>query len=138
MSDLHAGRGPAVGSTTVLVVDDDFDIREALSEFLAGEGYVVTSVANGREALAHLRAQPSTSVVLLDLMMPVMDGFQFRAEQKRDPVLVSIPVVVMTARGSLENLALDVQDIFPKPLDLDRLIEAIERAASRSDTASPE
>src|SRR5262245_23155992 len=86
-------------ASLVLVVDDDEEIRNALTEFLSDEGYGVVSASNGREALASLREGVHPSVILLDLMMPVMDGWDFRAEQLRDPGLRDIPVVVITATG---------------------------------------
>ncbi|HEX8788494.1 MAG TPA: response regulator [Telluria sp.] len=113
---------------TILIVDDDADIRAVLSEFLEFENYTVSTAANGREALAFLRAHPRTSVVLLDLMMPIMDGFQFREEQKRDPAIASVPVVVMTASGSLGPGSIDVDQVLAKPLELDRLLAALDSA----------
>ena len=74
---------------SVLVVEDDIDIREALTGLLSEEGYAVSACANGLEALKHLRAGRHADVILLDLMMPVMDGWQFRVLQKRDPELAS-------------------------------------------------
>ena len=131
MSDARAARSVA---RSILIVDDDVDIRDTLADFLEDEGYTVGAAANGREALAYLREHLSTSVVLLDLMMPVMDGFRFRIEQKNDPELASIPVVVMTARGPMEPGALDVQDIVPKPMKLTTLLEAIRRATENLPT----
>lgn len=119
----------------ILVVDDDADIRCTLTEFLEYEGYAVETARNGREALAYLRTHPSALLVLLDLMMPVMDGFQFRIEQKKTPELASIPVVVMTAHAALKPGAIDVPDVLSKPLDLDRLVDAIERVAQRNPAA---
>jgi CheY-like chemotaxis protein len=115
-------------NNSVLVVDDDADIRAVLAEFLQFEDYAVASAANGREALAYLRAHPGTAVVLLDLMMPIMDGFQFREEQKRDPSIASVPVVVMTASGAFGPGSIDAERVLAKPLDLDRLLEALEGA----------
>jgi CheY-like chemotaxis protein len=110
----------------ILVVDDDPDIRESLREVLVDEGYEVTCVANGREALEHLRNSPRPCVILLDLMMPVMDGWQFRREQKQDPTIADIPLVVITATGKRPVL-IDAEELVMKPLDLGRLFEAIER-----------
>ncbi|WP_433935832.1 response regulator [Sorangium cellulosum] len=116
----------------ILIVDDDAAIRRTLSELLEEEGYSVASVANGLEALAYLRGDPSSiALVLLDLMMPVMDGFQFRAEQKRDPALASMPIVVMTARGGTDRAAIDADAIISKPFDLLKLMDAIERSCRR-------
>ncbi|AUX41618.1 chemotaxis protein CheY [Sorangium cellulosum] len=116
----------------ILIVDDDAAIRRTLGELLEEEGYAVASAANGREALACLRDDPSFALVLLDLMMPVMDGFQFRAEQKSDPALASLPVVVMTARGGMDRAGLDAEAVVSKPFDLLLLMGAIERSC-RSD-----
>jgi CheY-like chemotaxis protein len=70
---------------TLLLVEDDADIREALSGLLAMEGFLVIGLPNGREALDWLRKSPRPELILLDLMMPVMDGWQFRVAQKEDP-----------------------------------------------------
>jgi CheY-like chemotaxis protein len=118
------GSAPCGG---ILVVDDDPDIRESLREVLEDEGYDVACVANGREALDHLKASsPRPCVILLDLMMPVMDGWQFRREQKLDPEIADIPLVVITATGNRPVL-IDAAELVMKPLDLGRLFEAIER-----------
>ena len=85
------------------------------------------TVANGREALDHLKASnPRPCVILLDLMMPVMDGWQFRKEQKQDPEIAGIPLVVITATGNRPVL-IDAAELVMKPLDLNRLFEAIGR-----------
>ncbi|AGP35850.1 hypothetical protein BE04_43460 [Sorangium cellulosum] len=116
----------------ILIVDDDAAIRQTLSELLEEEGYLVASVANGREALDYLRGDPSSiSLVLLDLMMPVMDGFQFRAEQKRDPMLASMPIVVMTARGGTDRAGIDADAVISKPFDVLKLMDTIERSCRR-------
>ena len=111
----------------VLIVDDDPDIRDSLREVLEDEGYEVDTVANGREALDHLKASnPRPCVILLDLMMPVMDGWQFRKEQKQDPEIAGIPLVVITATGNRPVL-IDAAELVMKPLDLERLLQAVER-----------
>ena len=111
----------------VLIVDDDPDIRDSLREVLEDEGYEVATVANGREALDHLKASnPRPCVILLDLMMPVMDGWQFRKEQKQDPEIAGIPLVVITATGTRPVL-IDAAELVMKPLDLERLLQAVER-----------
>jgi CheY-like chemotaxis protein len=89
-------REPAV----VLVVDDDHDLRDAVTTLLEEGGFHAVGVCNGREALDLLRSDGARpSAILLDLMMPVMDGLQFREEQLADPDLAAIPVIVMTAHG---------------------------------------
>ncbi|HET6150436.1 MAG TPA: response regulator [Polyangia bacterium] len=115
--------------TGILVVDDDPDIRDSLREVLEDEGYTVNTVGNGREALDYLHRSPRPCVILLDLMMPVMDGWQFRREQKQDPAIATIPLVVITATGKRPVL-IDADELVMKPLDLGRLFEAIEKYCS--------
>jgi CheY-like chemotaxis protein len=92
----------------ILIVDDDPDIRVMLTDLLEEEGHHVVSVPNGLEALQYLRStNTSPALILLDLMMPIMNGWQFRAEQKQDPALASIPVVIITA----DNSALQQPDL---------------------------
>jgi CheY-like chemotaxis protein len=112
----------------ILVVDDDPDIRDSLREVLEDEGYEVSCVGNGREVLDFLRreGQPRPCVILLDLMMPVMDGWQFRREQKQDPSIAEIPLIVITATGKRPVL-IDADELVMKPLELSRLFDAIER-----------
>ena len=110
----------------ILVVDDDPDIRDSLQEVLEDEGYTVNCVGNGREALEYLQRSPHPCVILLDLMMPVMDGWQFRREQKQNPSIADIPLIVITATGKRPVL-IDADELVMKPLDLGRLFEAIER-----------
>jgi CheY-like chemotaxis protein len=93
-------------------------------------GYEVAAAANGREALQYLRLNPEPCLVLLDLMMPVMSGWQFRAEQRQDPELASLPVVVMTATRSLEQAAIDADDLIRKPVELHQLLTTIRRYAT--------
>ena len=112
--------------TGILIVDDDPDIRDSLREVLEDEGYTVNTVGNGREALDYLHRSPRPCVILLDLMMPVMDGWQFRREQKQDPAIATIPLIVITATGKRPVL-IDADELVMKPLDLGRLFEAIER-----------
>ena len=113
----------------VLVVDDDADIRNLLSSVLAIEGYAVTSASNGEEALSKLRGTPGTRLILLDLRMPVMDGWEFRAEQNRDPMLSTIPVVVLSGDGDLDRAAASFagSSVLKKPFDLEELITVVQR-----------
>jgi CheY-like chemotaxis protein len=82
-----------------LVVDDDVHIRESLSEYLQEEGFDVRSASHGLEALEVARRGPRPDVIVLDLLMPVMDGWDFRAAQLASPDLADIPVVVISAAG---------------------------------------
>lgn len=115
-----------MSTKTILLVEDDVDIRDSLCDFFQDEGYRVVQATNGNEAVEYLRANPSTSLVLLDLMMPIMNGYQFRAEQKEDPALAPIPVLVMTARGSVDPNEFDVE-VLHKPLKLAKLLDAVHR-----------
>ena len=112
---------------TLLVVEDDADIREALDGLLSMEGFRVTGCSNGREALEWLRAAPKPDLILLDLMMPVMDGWQFRVAQKDDPELAHIPVLALSADSTAKAAAIDAEAYLKKPVDYDTLIDTIDR-----------
>jgi CheY-like chemotaxis protein len=110
----------------ILVVEDDSITSGAVKMVLEWEGYCVDCAANGREALNHLRqSEEKPSLILLDVMMPVLDGHQFREEQKRDPALDSIPVVVVSA-ADLDS-SLDASGHIHKPFQPEELLEAIHR-----------
>jgi CheY-like chemotaxis protein len=118
------------GCAGILVVEDDTDILHAVVQVLEDEGYAVRAAENGRVALAALREPgvPPPCVILLDLMMPVMDGWAFRAEQLRDPALAAIPVIVLTADGNAAEKAtlLNGAGALRKPVELLTLLEAIQ------------
>jgi CheY-like chemotaxis protein len=109
----------------VLIVEDDDSAREALSDCLEMEGFTVAAARNGREALDYLHQSPPPKVILLDLYMPVMTGWEFREAQKKDAAIANIPVVVVTAFGSGMTKQIDANVIMHKPLDLDRLLTVI-------------
>ena len=111
----------------MLVVDDDTDIRTSLCELLEHEGYRVVSAANGEEALARLGQGELPNVILLDLMMPIMDGWEFRQRQQDDPRLAGVPVVVITAAGKYGTRAIDAERILPKPLRIEHVLEVIQQ-----------
>jgi DNA-binding response OmpR family regulator len=115
---------------SVLVVDDESDIREAVAEVLADEGYVVHGAGDGAEALRKARAV-HPDIVLLDLMMPGMNGWEFRAAQKGDPELSDIPVVVLSALGRVAGM--DAAGFIQKPFDLDELLDAVRAHADDHD-----
>jgi CheY-like chemotaxis protein len=124
----------------ILVVDDDDDVREALRRLLDDEGYAVAVASNGVEALDYLRSSaPRPSVILLDLMMPVMNGWQFRGVQKKDPDLCSIPVVVLSASGAARERVglLGVSEVILKPFDLEDLLRSLEVAQTPPRTSQP-
>jgi len=120
-------------AATVLVVEDDFDLRDALVPILEYEGHRVVSAANGQEALDRLHAMPPPSLILLDLMMPVMNGEEFRAEQLRDPTLASIPVVVVSAHPGAEERArrIGAAGCVKKPFEIEDLLEQVRRSSWR-------
>ena len=115
----------------ILVVEDDRDLRDALAEILRDEGYIVSAAGDGEEALSLLRGEQEEGValILLDLTMPVMNGWQFRDEQRRDPKLSKIPVVVLSAGERLQEqaAALEVRDFVRKPIELPLLLRTIDR-----------
>ncbi len=110
----------------VLLVEDDADLREALSEALTERGLTVVCAVDGQDGLRQLRdAHPD--VVVLDLMMPKLDGWQFRVQQRRDPMLAATPVVVISASNSPAAAAVDADLYLRKPLDADMLRDAIDQ-----------
>jgi CheY-like chemotaxis protein len=115
-------------SRSILLVEDDDDFRLGLAEFLRGEGFLVTSAANGLEALSYLKGAPKPpSVVLLDLKMPVMNGWDFRTKMLEDPALASIPVIVLTGVVSSTDIAtLHASALLNKPIDLASLMTMLE------------
>ena len=122
-------------SAHILVVEDDVDIRESVVEILEDDGHRVTAAADGREALdCLLRASPRPDLILLDLMMPVMSGYQFREEQLKIPTLASIPVLVVTAdvnaRAKVDSLK--AAGFVQKPLKIQTLLDMIEQLLGTS------
>jgi CheY-like chemotaxis protein len=120
---------------TILVVEDDADIRGALCAILQEEGYAVVGARDGSEALMRLRSGEPPSLILLDLMMPVMNGSEFRSAQLRDPRLAAIPVVLLTADSRFDEVgrALGTEAALSKPFELDALLLAVERASAGPD-----
>ena len=117
----------------VLVIDDDIDIRVLLELLFEHAGYTVVTAANGMEGLQAARlARPF--VIVLDLMMPVMDGREFRLRQIADPELAGIPVIITSAAYNLEQRTngLDAVAVLPKPLDFDALVSAVAEARQRT------
>jgi len=117
--------------STILVVDDDVGCREFLGEYLALLGYRVETASDGLDALEHLEdSVQRPCVIVLDLMMPVMSGWEFRREQARDARLASIPVVLISGLvRDLKGVAdtAGVTDYLKKPLDLNALAAALNR-----------
>jgi CheY-like chemotaxis protein len=118
-----------VETKSILVVEDDADIRDVLVEVLELEGYEIAVAGNGREALEHLRRAKRPDLILLDLMMPVMDGWQFRAEQRQNPEWAGIPVVILTAHGSshLKANSNGVAGFLKKHVELEDLLATVKQ-----------
>jgi signal transduction histidine kinase len=128
-ADDQAGRDRWSGAAhqRILLVEDDRSIREVLRGILEEEGYAVTTAENGRRALEHLRSGGAPDLIVLDLRMPIMDGWQFRAMQKADPVLAAIPVLAISADGSAKAAAIDAAAYLRKPLSTGAMLDAIRR-----------
>jgi CheY-like chemotaxis protein len=118
----------------VLVVDDDDDLREAMQLLLSCSGITVTTAANGAEALRSLQGgQAQPCLILLDLMMPVMDGFELLRRMDADPALSAVPVVVLTGAGPLaDKRSVQIKvDVLRKPVDRRKILSTVERFCPR-------
>ena len=111
----------------ILLVEDDPDIRISLQTILTEEGFEVVACNNGRDALSRLGSMTAPDLIILDLMMPVMDGWQFRIQQKNDPSIAQIPVIAISADASSKAAAIDAAAYLSKPFDHGALMSAIER-----------
>src|SRR5438046_5912703 len=111
----------------ILIVEDDADMRASLGEILQDEGYQVAEASNGMEALNLLRQSSLPCIILLDLMMPVMNGWEFREQQKKDPQLSQVPVAILTGvRNSVNRIAaLGAVGYFQKPVDFHALLATV-------------
>jgi two-component system, OmpR family, response regulator CpxR len=119
------GGAVAAEQRLVLVVDDEMNLLEVTSFVLESEGFVVETARNGREAIERLRAGPPPGLVLLDLMMPVMNGWEFLEEIAKVPSFRIIPVIVLTAGGP--GGIPGAVEVLRKPFDLAMLVELVER-----------
>lgn len=120
-------------SRTILIVEDDQFIREAISDLLEMEGYNVLAAPNGQAGIDLMRASSAPpALVLLDLMMPVMDGFGFREEQLRDERLSATPVVIMSADGNVleKSQRAKASAYLKKPVSLDDVVETVRKFAN--------
>lgn len=114
----------------ILIVDDDYGIRDSLTQIFEDEGYDVTSASNGEEAITLLRNHAvHPQVILLDLMMPIMNGWEFRSAQQQDPALATIPVVVISADRQLSQHAsvLRANAYLAKPINFATLLDTVEQ-----------
>ena len=116
----------------ILIVDDDHGVRGVLAQILEDEGHAVRTATNGRDALDKLRGSVKPCVILLDLMMPVMNGWEFMTQRQGEGDIAAIPVVVISAdqgaRAKAE--AIGAVDCLEKPIDLNRLIDTVDRYCS--------
>lgn len=111
---------------SILVVEDDEVTRDGLLFLLQDRGYAAQGVANGKEALDYLRSQPLPCLIVLDLMMPVMNGAEFRRRQREEPALASLPVVVLSAVEGTLGADMEAAAYVPKPVDPGELLAAVE------------
>ena len=114
-----------MSSATVFIIEDDVDTREMLAKFLELEGYTVELASNGRIALDRLSNGVDASVILLDLMMPVMDGWEFRRRQIEDARLKNIPTIVVSAAGRDRMAQIPADAYLSKPVDMDELLTRV-------------
>lgn len=116
---------PAPANRKILIVDDDQAAIDSLSDILTDEGYTVASARDGKEALKYLRSNPLPRLIILDLFMPEMDGWEFRREQLNDTSIDGVPVIVVT--GAAAYAGIDVNVIIHKPLDVPRFLSVVAR-----------
>lgn len=116
---------------SVLIIEDDEGVRQTLAEVLTDEGYEVVSVCNGIQGLELLESDPLPSLIVFDLMMPVMDGVEFRSRQLSDERIAGIPVIVISAQPDLAAQAhrLHADDFLAKPMSFEELLYVVQNRA---------
>ena len=114
-----------MSTSTVMIVEDDPDTREMLGKFLELEGFLVETAGNGQQALERLDAGVKPSVIVLDLMMPVMDGWEFRRRQMKDDRYSTIPTIVVSAAGRDRMAQVTADAYLAKPIDMDELLTRV-------------
>lgn len=116
----------------ILLVEDDLDISEAIQSILEEENYKVKATFNGKEALEYLNiAENIPSLILLDIMMPHMNGYEFREAQLQNPKIVNIPTIILSAAGKHEDIEkFNFTECLKKPLDLETLIDMVKKNIS--------
>jgi CheY-like chemotaxis protein len=136
--DVHAPapaglRPRGLRHSPILIVEDDADLRDMMAQLLALEGFRAETVSNGREALEYLRRGDFPEVILLDLMMPVMDGWEFLRHQQQNAEFAAVPVVVLSAVDTNSVGRLEDTAFLKKPLDFDRLLDMVRRYCGEAD-----
>jgi CheY-like chemotaxis protein len=114
----------------VLLVEDDAELRDALADALADAGYLVSVASNGREGLEKVRSDPPPGVILLDLLMPVMNGWEFCDVMKSDPQTAQVPIVVMSGAVSHDPESpyfIGAEDFIAKPINMSDLLAKLEK-----------
>lgn len=128
-ANLQSRQGPK-RPPCILVVDDDPTIRALYSEILVDEGYGVQTAENGQEAIVQARAR-HTDLIMMDIMMPIMDGLTACNKIKADPAMQWVPIVIMSAGTNLrqhaDKISCMAEAVLPKPIDLDYLIYTVKR-----------
>ncbi|HXO84724.1 MAG TPA: response regulator [Gemmatimonadales bacterium] len=117
----------AASRCLIAIIEDDTEFRDMLRELLEEEQYRVVALSNGAEALEALRGDTLPNVILLDVSMPVMDGFDFLRFRNDDPRLAAVPVVLVTNAKPHERPTIGVNDVVRKPIDIDEILFAIKR-----------
>lgn len=126
----NARQNQSQASNRLLIIDDALEMHSMLRALLSEEGYTVHCVSNGQAALRYLRSvEELPGLIFLDLMMPIMDGYEFRQAQLSDPRLANTPVVIMTADGHIESKQnkINAVDSIRKPIDVDIMLQVIAR-----------
>jgi CheY-like chemotaxis protein len=117
----------ATSRARILLVDDDVDIRRSVGALLEDEGYEVAAVGDGRQAWEQMHQSPAPDLLILDLMLPGMDGWQLRSRQRSDPTVRDIPVLAISADGSSKASAIDADAFLAKPFAADDLLREVKR-----------
>jgi CheY-like chemotaxis protein len=129
MENRNSSR-PASRKAIVLLVEDDTDTRESIRNVLVDEGYKVVGVTNGQEAIDYLYKRERPDIIFLDLMMPIMNGWQFLQERQKNVLFQKIPVVVVSAIKFQPETGIDQGHYLPKPLELSQVLNMANRFVS--------
>ena len=118
-----------MANKNVLVIDDDYDIRDLVVFYLNSKGYEAVGASNGKDAIAHLQTEIKPALIILDLMMPVMDAWEFREAQQSDPAIGEIPVVLISATDEVSDhvIPLAAAGFIRKPIDFNHLLATVEQ-----------